>query len=1015
MNSRNMLKVLVVILSIAFLIASLPIQANFPLTHDALYDNDAPDRLYSEFEDVYDRAAEPSEPAYHPDEGLDDKSSVQVEVEEEIVDDSEDENLEFEEIEELTLYTDEAGLVTAEVSTWTQFQQAMGNRDVQLISLQNNIVTGTNTAAFTLNPFTGTTPAIRNATARTLIIEGNGYIFDIGNSSMTLVNETLTGTSNNWDITFRNINLYHGNYYGFMTARQMNATNEDRVTFRYHNVRHVGNQIIHSPRAHVFISGEFSSTRVTNYTSAARGTNINMNRNQDANFYVRNVTLQDGANVTLHGYNAGNIHVTNGGNFVVGSHATLTTTLSGTPFWLGTGAPWWEAEGNNIFVEDGNIIVHSGAILNLFPVANFGAINITGANNRMEIHPDATVNITQSNHSHTHTNTVANHRQRTTLGLHGSNNRLEVYGTLNINLHGDGANGNNIVHLGSTSHINIRRAAHAGSYGQMNIRVTGRTGMTNHVINITDNAQLNVQMGGKLDIDVAGRTTGAGHIINVGNNSQFHVEAGGIFDVRADGTSADMRLIQFGTGGSFRFADAERIHLQRRSVIAGANATNNGLIGMAATAGFLEMDIQEVSRWPQGNFDATPPQHWLPMYGMRIAFPTAGTTVAAHVFSNATHGASLTTEMSADFRNNFQTHNTQRVLFERIPEVEVAILSVATDNVNQNASRVIHGVTNPHAYVRLGYHPYNNDVSLAITDQEHAIPSPVTDLANPNINTTEFTDNFTVQADEFGSWSFTIPPGRNFTANSTITAFAFLNGKYGRDSQVVLDETAPKADPVTRSVNEGDPIVLDPNAFIQNIRDTNPRLQNFVVAFSNENSWLGSEHLLASPGTHAIFIDLWDEAGNHALIRSELIVVPAYTGSLILSVPTTMSFGTHVIGSVDTRIGISSVSEPLGVTDTRIDRSPWELRARMDQDLFNPTFNSYLPVVFQRDGIFSFPLSSASVIIDSRTNDDANMFDITSSWLDSSNNSGLYVDVRSGAARIGAYRGSIRWSIINAP
>ncbi|WP_139843842.1 pectate lyase-like adhesive domain-containing protein [Candidatus Enterococcus clewellii] len=677
----------------------------------------------------------------------------------------------------------------ANVSNWEEFIRALGNVNISGINITSSFAIPSNPRLNLTSILTGGATSNNSGSAqyvymgvsnigRKVVIEGNNNLLDFGAIALCFYN-----TTGAWDLTWQNMTVYHGNYYGYTTFNDLSTANQQASAMRYHNVTNFGNQLMHSPQTDVYVSGKTSNNQMATYTTEFR-TNWAINATNQINLYITNLTVLENAEFQMSSLQGGNIHLIGSGSLVIGKNAKMI--VDGAQNEL-TGES--DAQQTNLWIPGGgSVTLQEGALLQLTPKPQYSAIGMNGSGSKVSIGKGATLTINSSGHT---SNT-------------------------------DGTN-RNIVRLGA-------------------------------------GATLEVAEEGTLDVRATGMGTSTSNLIHVQGVATFRVAKKGNFNAMSDSTGAGHSLIYFSSSGStFQFADAERVNLERTNPVTNATATNNGLINIAGNGGTLNVDIQKVSMWRAGDFSDEPTMSWTPMYGMLLTYSGFAPTI--------TSVSSLEQANIDNFRSNFTTRNVQRVLYEYIPDVDVVITSTATDEVDSSNSVTITGVTNPGAFVRLWDVPINETVTPAIDPSNDTVPSPVTAGGSA-----EFTNNFTVQADSSGNFSYTVPLGNHFTAGSTIHAYSFLNGKYDEATQVVLDKTPPTGEPRDFYAGMGNE-VPSPSVFIQNPTDTNPLPQTFSYEYSDKNDLAALETMMNQIGTHTVYVNLMDDAGNTTEIEARLIVL----------------------------------------------------------------------------------------------------------------------------------------------
>lgn len=684
----------------------------------------------------------------------------------------------------------------AEVTTWAEFMNAFGTATVDVISIQNDIAIPEGSGGVTdgvtvdlrrndtlsngLNQYSG---LYESNTARPLIIEGNNHKFDFGSICITLHPATVpSGATRGWDLTWRNLEVYHGNYYGFFTLRDLNDA-ENISSATYENITNYGNQVIHSENALVTLKGSFKTIQQEYFNSGLRSeSGWRSSGTNQVNFRVTDMVIEDEAVIEMETLEAGNVYLQSGGSLKIGKNANVKIK-AGQNDSTGEG----DGDATNLRIS-GNVEVGENATVELIPKPNYSAIQLTGSGAAIDIGNSAAVNITSTGHTNNY------------------------------------------------------------------------SGSNRSIVSLAGGSKLTVNEEGTLNINATGMGSSNSDIIYVSGAAEFTVQRKGTFDVKSDSTSNSQRLINIRNSNSvFRFADAQRVNLQRTSLISG---TSNGLIEIAGSSGYLDVDIQKVNRWEQGNLTDTPTKVWTPMYGMNIVYNSQTSTVQ--------NASSLTEETVNTFKNEFKTNNTQRVLFEYIPDVNVSINSIATDNVDDDSSYVIRGNTNPGAYVRIWDEPINDTVTPAMDASDNNVESPA-EMASPVEGDPDFTSNFTLQADETtGDFEYTIPNGKKLIAEGKVKVFAFLEGKYDEAEQIILDATPPTADPKSYIISVGDS-APNSSALVKNVQDTNPLKQTFTYSYADPD---GVNALLNTPSEegHNVEIVVKDNAGNSTTVTSKLII-----------------------------------------------------------------------------------------------------------------------------------------------
>lgn len=619
-----------------------------------------------------------------------DESSVELETEHEQVEgiiedlgtDSEDDMLELEEMER----SGEGGHIR-DVSNWVEFVEAFSDVDVTTINIISDFETPDNPRAGITGITTGATTNLtgterfvylnQSNISRTLVIEGNGHEIDFRAVTLCFLNHTASAASP-WHVTLKDLNIFHGNWFGPLTFNDLNAANQRASSIIYHNITNVGNQLIHSPFSNVYFSGETSSIQVSEYTSSFRTWRINAT--DQTNIFASNLTIMEDAVVELATISAGNLdlgaYVNDNNNFAMKKNSKLIATSNGNA---------GEAYGTNLLVRRGNVILEEGAEMHLVPQQLRSAVSLRSAGSSLIISEDSSVNIEST---------------------------------------GTKANVNGAIH---------------------------------NIIWMAAGSNLTVDRGGKLAINATGMAASPTNIIHVAGNATVNIAKDGILDIRSDSTSPTQNLLFFASAGSmFRFADAKRVNLERTGIITGTGI-NNGLIFIGGSTGTLDIDVQGVHLWNRSNFAQDPDFSWTPIFNLQLVYNTFIPTIR--------QVSSISTDIIEDFQANFTTRNVQRVLFEKIPDVQVTIEPLSDRRAQEN-SHTIRGTANPGSVIR-----FSGDEAI-----------PVGEITSPDVLEAEA---YHTIADDNGDYVFRLPQGQFFTGGNTVRAYAFLNGKYAEVSTLV--------------------------------------------------------------------------------------------------------------------------------------------------------------------------------------------------------------------------------------
>lgn len=287
---------------------------------------------------------------------------------------------------------------TAEVANWQEFIQAMTDRTINHIYLTESFessdnpsqgISGLRPGSSTTNPSASISHLWINAqdSSRTLIVDGNGHHIDFRSVALGFDDVSVNAASP-WNITFQNVDIYHGSELGPVTYTNLNPTNQSQARLRYHNMNNVGNQLLYGLSSTLILSGNVTSIQTPSYDLGNRVQTISAGTIH-ANFEINQLEIAAGATVELSTISSGNIDF-HGSNqrLVIGDGAKLTLTANGTD---------GEAQGANIlFRSAGDLTVGKKAELHLNTQRNSPAIStILGIINETNITllEDSTVSI----------------------------------------------------------------------------------------------------------------------------------------------------------------------------------------------------------------------------------------------------------------------------------------------------------------------------------------------------------------------------------------------------------------------------------------------------------------------------------------------------------------------------------------------------------------------------------------------------------------------------------------------
>lgn len=578
-----------------------------------------------------------------------------------------------------------------DVATWVEFIRAFVDPTVTTINVIDDFATPSNPRLDLTTVTTGDTGNFTGGLSgvylsvpnisRSLVIEGNNHQIDFKAVALCFL-DTTANVNSPWDVELKDLEIYHGNYYGPVTFFNLSTNNQRLSTITYNNITNIGNQLIHSPMSHVQIKGVTSSIQQENYTSNFGAWRI-YGTNQ-TNIFVSKMTMLKDSELVLATIGAGNIDLgyDSNGELLLEDSSKITATANGTS---------GEANGVNILIRSGSVMAGENSKISLVPQLNSSAISLLAIGASLNIGKNANVEI-QSNGRSTNINN----------------------------------NNTNIIWLGAGSLVQIDE-------------------------------------GGRLAIDAINQGSTISNVIHAsGSAATLIVGKDSVLDIKSDSISQNQHLINFAlASGTFQFSDAKKINLQRTGI--GGTGSNSGLISMGGSLGVLDVDVQSVKQWSNGNLSEEADYNWTPIFNLHVGF--TGTVMRLDSVS------SISQETVDSFRANFTTQNVQRILFEKIPDVNVTINELSEDKTLE-ISHVITGIANPGSVIR-----FTGDAAI-----------PTGTIPSPDMNSIE---TYHVQADVNGEYRYELPADSYFTVGNTVTAYAFLEGKSDTDSTIVQERLAP--------------------------------------------------------------------------------------------------------------------------------------------------------------------------------------------------------------------------------
>ena len=541
-----------------------------------------------------------------------------------------------------------------DVDNWVDFIKAIADTTVSTINITGDFETPDNPVADLSGIATGET--INNARSlsfvrvnaaaisRTLTIEGNNHQIDF--RAVTLrFNDITATTASPWHLIVKDLEIFHGNYYGPITFDALDETKEPFTTLTYHNIKHVGNQLVYSPQAKVELSGKTTSQQQSMYTSKFRE-DWRINETTHTNIYAAKLTILANAEVELSTINAGNIHLgaNEQGDFHIEAGAKLTAIANGTT------STALEAYGANLYVVKGNTYISDSAQVTFIPQKVHSAISLMAESATLNVGTDAQLQILTDGRTAT----------------------------------SDGSNVN-LIYMVAESALIVEDGA------VLEVKAMNHKALGSHLIYVDGAATIEIGQEATLKVELTDQVANPAHLIYVDGAATVKIGKDATLDLQSDSTSPTQHLLHFTDPTSiFSFADAKWINLQRTASITGTNGLN-GLIYIDGSDGLLNINVQAVKQWHAGNFEDTPDHDWTPIFNLQLRYASM-TAMIENV-------ASILDDTVEAFKQSFTTQNVQRVLFEKITDVTVTINELTAEQELAH-SYVITGRANPGSLIR---------------------------------------------------------------------------------------------------------------------------------------------------------------------------------------------------------------------------------------------------------------------------------------------------------------------------
>lgn len=324
---------------------------------------------------------------------------------------------------------------------------------------------------------------------------------------------------------------------------------------------------------------------------------------------------------------------------------------------------------------------------------------------------------------------------------------------------------------------------------RLSVTATNRT-LYSHIFWLSANTHVTLEDSSTLEVEATNQNTTANIFHFSGTTGNLNVGKDATLDILTDSPQPVQRLLFFsGANNPARLTidDAKRVNLQRTRPI---TTTTNGLI----EGGGITAKNQAIRQWWHGNTGDPSDFQWQPILSMTAAISGTNT--------NVTNVSSLNEETSRGFASQFASRS-QRLLFERIPDITVTIDTLTEDRTLPNAY-TISGTANPGSYLRF--------------QREGLMPEPTLETPVDSAGNSEY---FHTQAGENGHYLLDLSdlePFQYFTQGEVVTAQAFLDGKWAEASTTVepIGDVDPKdpLDPDQPILPENPPLIPENRGFI---------------------------------------------------------------------------------------------------------------------------------------------------------------------------------------------------------
>ncbi|MBO1123625.1 WxL domain-containing protein [Enterococcus casseliflavus] len=367
------------------------------------------------------------------------------------------ENFEVETTDQRSFVSTTAGV--ASVVNWIGFIEAFSDPTIFTIEIsgdfevpttplanQTGLLNGNNT-----NVTGGATFVylIRSGISRTLTINGNGYQIDFGSVSLGM-NQTTHNNNSPWDITFNDLDVYSGNWWGFFQTANLTVAQHSVSNITLNNVTSYGNELIAPYYTNVNISGVVNNHITETYTSKFR-TGWRVNTVESVNLETRSLTIKEDATLNLSTVNSGSLIIGLGGleaSLTLEKNATINIESDGTT----TGANA-NGLGASIDIVNGDLVMGEGSTINLNTTRSYSAIQLRSSGSNLLMGQDAKINLNSTGHTNS---SNAIHRNIVYMGA-GSNLFISNGAEFIVNATSRGSASSHIIHVAGASTFRVMK------------------------------------------------------------------------------------------------------------------------------------------------------------------------------------------------------------------------------------------------------------------------------------------------------------------------------------------------------------------------------------------------------------------------------------------------------------------------------------------------------------------------------------------------------------------------------